>query len=181
MTRRRRPGRASVIAACLLLCAATLAAWALAAREPRLVTRSDTPAGVTAVSWDAGRVTYYEMRLSAADPMVGAILRTTVRPGIGGGNWRAGGFVVQWREPIGVTFGNSPAPFNAGALTVLSVPFWFPAAAFALPPAVMLWRGHTRRRRLRLGLCLRCGYDLRASGGRCPECGTVAPGAEAGT
>ncbi|MGE5611165.1 MAG: hypothetical protein ACM359_18080 [Bacillota bacterium] len=32
-----------------------------------------------------------------------------------------------------------------------------------------------RRRHLRPGYCVRCGYDLRASKGRCPECGEAMP------
>src|SRR4051812_7701911 len=57
------------------------------------------------------------------------------------------------------------------------LPYWVPAAAFAVAPAVYAARTTARRRRerLRKGLCPRCGYDLRASPDQCPECGTRAP------
>lgn len=50
----------------------------------------------------------------------------------------------------------------------------------AVPP--LLWltdylrRSYGRRRRLKAGLCLSCGYDLRASPDRCSECGEVPVG-----
>ena len=52
------------------------------------------------------------------------------------------------------------------------LPLWVPALMFAIAPAWPLSSPYRRRRRRKLGLCLKCGYDLRGSAERCPECGT---------
>lgn len=76
------------------------------------------------------------------------------------------GFVYQKRSAQSFA-----APTTAA--TTLSAPFWALVIPPALPPAVWLVRRIRGRRRTGRGLCATCGYDLRASPERCPECGTA--------
>jgi hypothetical protein len=61
---------------------------------------------------------------------------------------------------------------------VFGFPYWIALAATVPLPLTRFIVRRRLRRRAADGLCLQCGYDLRASAGRCPECGSsVAPAA----
>ncbi len=61
----------------------------------------------------------------------------------------------------------------AGGVGALKLPLWIPTVAFAIGSiSFILIPLHRRRKRDKLGLCVKCGYDLRGSNARCPECGT---------
>ena len=72
---------------------------------------------------------------------------------------RAGFKFVRLRHPSG--------GYRLEVVTVPRSAFAFPTILFALA-----WFAIARRRRPR-GLCQACRYDLRATPGRCPECGVV--------
>jgi hypothetical protein len=55
-------------------------------------------------------------------------------------------------------------------------PHWFLVLLFGATPAVWFVRFRKRREWLFRGRCKKCGYDLRATPGRCPECGTIDAG-----
>jgi hypothetical protein len=61
----------------------------------------------------------------------------------------------------------------------LDLPFAIPVVLAAGIAAIPIARASRRSRRRQRGLCASCGYDLRASKDRCPECGDVIPTANA--
>jgi hypothetical protein len=84
----------------------------------------------------------------------------------------------EWQF-MGFGFGHGTMQLAGATGTegIYTAPHWALLVTSAVP-AGLAWalrrRRRTRQRRLAQRLCLSCGYDLRATPGRCPECGTAA-------
>jgi hypothetical protein len=78
----------------------------------------------------------------------------------------------KW-ECLGFAFQTGSVGYPDGSSTVYArrfrCPLWFLSAATAILPATWLI-SKARNQRRQKGFC-ECGYDLRATPGRCPECG----------
>jgi hypothetical protein len=79
---------------------------------------------------------------------------------------------IDWLEPIPwrwKTFGfDRKHDFNGDDY---EIPVWSILALSALLPVLRLARWRKGRGLAQMGHCVRCGYDLRATPSRCPECG----------
>jgi len=59
------------------------------------------------------------------------------------------------------------------SLQVFLIPYWIIVVALLIGPSTALALRRRNRKRTMDGLCENCGYDLRATPNRCPECGAV--------
>jgi hypothetical protein len=64
----------------------------------------------------------------------------------------------------------SPPPSSTARL--IQVPYWMLMSVAGIPLGIRLVAWRRRHHRRQRGLCPQCGYDLRASPARCPECGS---------
>jgi hypothetical protein len=70
---------------------------------------------------------------------------------------------------------NGPLSVTTPGVVDAAISLYYLFALFALYPIVHVLATWRRRRRVGRNLCTRCGYNLRASAERCPECGKIIP------
>jgi hypothetical protein len=182
----------------LVLCVATVALWVRSYWVWGNVRVAVSHAGDDWVGWSAWDAMYCKGWVSAtlshsrrgADDLnreklgLFADVRSNVRragngPGIRhrGGPTPAVAFAgAPTTLGFGWRFGRPPLPSRGWSLIVV-LPFWAVAGLLAAPPVAWeaaRWRRRRRDRDRRARqLCVACGYDLRATLERCPECGRV--------
>jgi len=68
-------------------------------------------------------------------------------------------------------------PSYAELFVEIIAPWWFLTLVTVVMPCIWVRRWRKLLRAVQPGCCASCGYDLRATPKRCPECGTIPVGA----
>jgi hypothetical protein len=93
------------------------------------------------------------------------------KPMLSGRTWKYLGFTAGAMSRPRILVSNL---LITGNWSATSIPLWV-LVLLAVPAIVLLFRNRRTVRWAREGRCAGCGYDLRESPERCPECGTLVP------
>jgi len=164
-----------LVALSLILCATSMAAW-IAAVRGHLISAGNksTPSDEHWVNLD----TCTEIRTEPTDisiTYVGPpiICRPYTRPDTLSIYQFSGGAILIARSRLLAVSTSQPAFVRLGTVVYVFTRYWFLAALTSMLPFLRA-AGYViaiRRARALRGRCPSCGYDLRASFERCPECG----------
>jgi hypothetical protein len=159
---RRRILRAFVLVASLALLAAVLGVWARSYWRVDQFSRSDRRSFAVVVSVRGRLFIHTDQTNNPIREYPRAWARRT---------YDAGSFpeaTVGWRY---LGFAHERVAREGWWGRTIALPYWPLAALLAIVPLRRVARWRRLRRRRRLSLCLNCGFDLRFSPARCPECG----------
>ena len=174
---------ASAIA--LVLCVAAIVLWVRGERLPSRYWRQTFQSRGSVYGQDAfdnmrGVVAVAHFRGTVTDPSMIAVCQRAMREG----NWKWS--TLKWMAiPQPTNFWERQGfYFQVSRQTILSsqdpkattyyigVPHWILVLLSAVLPVAWALSAVRRFRHVWAGVCPACGYDLRASPDRCPECGT---------
>ena len=169
----------------LLICAGIGALWIGSYAAPGGTSWGGEPRTRWHVSSQSGRLTVQRVRVYQRLPYRTHIVRPGQRSEFHG----VPGVVVAREEGrMRPRVGWEAPPFRLDLPTTryswfdrVETSYWLLFMLAALLPAVWVRRAREWRRQSRAAqnLCAACGYDLRASPGRCPECGAPVSGSSA--
>jgi hypothetical protein len=174
----------------LLLCLATVSTWIRSyfafselfqARHCRMVDQKNLRYSIYMLYLSKGAFEYGNAWYDISDvPLIQSLLPT------GTSSWQFShsddGGVLYISAPAGSIAGIAiaftlPSPIRGQVAQVdARLPYWVLFATFSFLPIIWIGRFIRQRARDQLkagGCCLRCGYDLRATPDKCPECGNI--------